>query len=460
MLFGVGTSDHQCEAYDPRWPDDVDCWEQAAPQKRLNVVARGTATEFWDRYPEDIKRAADLGCKLFRFSTSWARIEDSMEHWHEANLRHYADVADCVRENGMEPVVTLLHGAWPLHVEQHGSLHGRDFPDRFACYAGKVAEALRGKVRYWITINETSMLSFCYLKPPRAPRYPRAPGLRPRANVADQLNAVGELIPNLFLANARAYDAIHGAAEDCQVSANPYILGIPDQWFDAIKEAVDDEVEKGHGLGVGHNHKVLWNAAHLLFRHRRGVSTLAGASPSAFNGTLWHLGIAGRLDSDICPPECRGKQDFVAFDYYWGIGRVTKDLHRVGPLLTGRYDQAPVYAGALYRLLTYLSGLFPVQPIWLVENGCVETAAGITRNQYLTDHLEMVKRAEQDGVPVAAYILWSITTNREWGLLATPATDFGLYTIDLDLIPGEPGYQVRRKTESVDLYRSLIKNWS
>ena len=72
FLFGVATADHQCEAFDPRYPDIRDVWETNPGQ-----TPRGRATDFWNRYQEDIKLAAELGCTMFRFSVSWARVEPS-----------------------------------------------------------------------------------------------------------------------------------------------------------------------------------------------------------------------------------------------------------------------------------------------------------------------------------------------------------------------------------------------
>jgi len=70
LLFGVATSDHQFESFDPERPDYRDIWEQQQKQ-----TARGRATDFWNRYPEDVQLARNLGCKLFPFSIAWSRVE-------------------------------------------------------------------------------------------------------------------------------------------------------------------------------------------------------------------------------------------------------------------------------------------------------------------------------------------------------------------------------------------------
>ena len=70
FIFGVATADHQVEAYDARVEDIRDIWE-----RRLQQTLRGRATDFWNRYPEDIGLARELGCTAFRFSIAWSRVE-------------------------------------------------------------------------------------------------------------------------------------------------------------------------------------------------------------------------------------------------------------------------------------------------------------------------------------------------------------------------------------------------
>jgi beta-glucosidase/6-phospho-beta-glucosidase/beta-galactosidase len=63
-----------------------------------------------------------------------------------------------------------------------------------------------------------------------------------------------------------------------------------------------------------------------------------------------------------------------------------------------------------------------------------------------------VRRSVERGAPVEAYLCWSITSNREWGLPFDDGSDFGLYHIDLDTDPSLK----RMPTESSREYASLI----
>jgi beta-glucosidase/6-phospho-beta-glucosidase/beta-galactosidase len=61
-------------------------------------------------------------------------------------------------------------------------------------------------------------------------------------------------------------------------------------------------------------------------------------------------------------------------------------------------------------------------------------------------------RAHQDGVPIKAYVCWSITSNREWGLRFGADSDFGLFHIDLDTDPSLKRYP----TSASNAYKNII----
>ncbi|MFL5802956.1 MAG: family 1 glycosylhydrolase, partial [Roseiflexaceae bacterium] len=222
FLFGVATADHQCEAYDQRYEDIRDVWEQ-----RLGLTVRGRATDFWNRYPEDIGLAQSLGCTAFRLSIAWSRVEPAPGQFDDAAFEHYARVLATIRAAGMEPIVTLHHFTWPLHVEARGGMIADDFPAIFARYAAEVATRLGGQIRYWVTFNEPTQLVYGYVKPWWERNYPVPPGLPAGANTAEQLTAVGKLMRNLFLAHTAGRSVIKRADPDALVGANPMLLGLP-----------------------------------------------------------------------------------------------------------------------------------------------------------------------------------------------------------------------------------------
>jgi beta-glucosidase/6-phospho-beta-glucosidase/beta-galactosidase/ABC-type amino acid transport substrate-binding protein len=224
FLFGVATADHQCEAHDPAVEDVRDLWE-----RKVGQTPRGRATDFWHRYSEDVRLASGLGCRAFRFSVAWARVEPRPGQYDEQAFQHYRELIAAIRAAGMQPILTLLHFTWPLHVEEAGGLIDPEFPVRFRVYATEVARRLGEGVRYWITLNEPTLLPWGYLKLWSQRHYAMPPGLG-NASCARQVEAVAHLIHNLFLSHAAAREAIRAEHPEARVGANPFVLGLPG-WF-------------------------------------------------------------------------------------------------------------------------------------------------------------------------------------------------------------------------------------
>lgn len=225
FLFGVATADHQCEAYDQRYEDIQDVWER---QRKL--VQRGLATDFWNRYEEDITLAQQIGCRAFRLSLSWARLESCPGEFNDEAFAHYRHVLETIRSKGMVAIVTLHHYTWPIHVEQRGGSISPDFPTIFATYAEEVAKRLGDLIQYWITFNEPNQLIYGYFK---AGNYKLPPGLPLGTSVKEQMQAIRKLIPNLFEANARARTVIKKYCPQAKVGTNSFLFGLPTffRWF-------------------------------------------------------------------------------------------------------------------------------------------------------------------------------------------------------------------------------------
>ncbi len=185
------------------------------------------------------------------------------------------------------------------------------------------------------------------------------------------------------------------------------------------------------------------------------ILKIFGALSTSLTSNWWHLGMAGKLPTFLCPQECVGQQDFVGFDYYWGISNLR--LNRIQQLMDaafGRFGNAPVWSGVLYDMLKFHAQLFPDKEIFIVENGCVDVADKVVkREDYLRQHIQQVQRARQDGVKVVGYVSWCITSNREWGLKFGPDSDFGLYHVGLDHDPDLK----RQPTPAATAYRDIIK---
>jgi beta-glucosidase/6-phospho-beta-glucosidase/beta-galactosidase len=450
LLFGVANSDHQCEAFDSAWPPDIrDGWELEHPRKN--------ATRFWDLYRTDVDNAAELGCKIFRFSISWPRVQPlSTGGFSAPALQHYADHARYIRAKDMEPLVTLLHFSWPAWIQDVGTkplngLLSEEFLDRFRQYAECVADALP-EVKYWCTINEPTGLIMGFLFPSEW-HLAFPPGL----DGIDAVQALEALIPNLFKAHARAYKVIKERLPKAFVGANPAVLGLPSDQ----KRSMEKELQ-----AITNRDSLSKHVKRLRRSGRAGVGHYSFLGPliayhttitSALSGNWWHLGMAGQLSTYLCPEECSDKQDYIGLDYYWGVNawwRVLRIARLIGALVQGQYAGAPVWPQGLRQEINFLKELFrnSPKPMLILENGCVDSADGYSRERYLREHVAEVLNARTDGADVLAYICWSISTNRELGAPANPQSDFGLFHIDLD----NDSSLARTSTVSALAYKELI----
>ena len=229
FIFGVATADHQCEAIDPKYVDIRDWWEKMGDPK----VARNKATDFWYLYKGDIDKAKDLGCTAFRFSISWSRIEPAPGQFNQEAIEHYKGLIDKIISSGMKPILTIHHFTWPIHVQDRGGMTADEFPDLYAKYVSVLASHFAKDVPYWITFNEPNLLMGGYLKPWWDEKYAAPPGLPEDATTADQVDAVGKLIRNLFLANKKAYEIIKAENPQAQVGVNQYFYGLP-SWLQKL----------------------------------------------------------------------------------------------------------------------------------------------------------------------------------------------------------------------------------
>src|SRR5262249_2060985 len=108
------------------------------------------------------------------------------------------------------------------------------------------------------------------------------------------------------------------------------------------------------------------------------------------------------------------------------------------------------------------------------ENGIVDQAGAfkirgedpprdvVDRATYLREHVRQVQRARAAGVDVQGYFVWSLTSNREWGLRFGPGTDFCLYHVDLnrdpDLAPARASRPLTiQPTPAVEEYWRIIR---
>lgn len=187
--WGVATSAHQVEGgLSNDWTEwEIKNAEALAREARARVWPKyilerfpspidpenyrsGRAADHYNRFRDDIRLAGDMGVNAYRFSIEWSRVEPEEGKFNAGAIEHYRAVIRALRENGMEPFVTLWHWTLPQWVAKRGGWGSRKTIFYFSRFCKKIAEEFRDSVHFWIILNEpglwTSEAYLFGLKPP------------------------------------------------------------------------------------------------------------------------------------------------------------------------------------------------------------------------------------------------------------------------------------------------------
>lgn len=121
--------------------------------KNPDEFVSGVACDSWNQFEQDIVCLKELGVNSYRFSLEWSRIEPERGQFDEAVIERYAFFVRRLKEEGIEPFVTLWHWPLPLWVRDQGGWLSTQTIDDFVEFSKKIVESLP-EVRFWITINE------------------------------------------------------------------------------------------------------------------------------------------------------------------------------------------------------------------------------------------------------------------------------------------------------------------
>lgn len=180
--------------------------EQALADKE-GYYPRRSAIDFYHTYKEDLALMKEMGFKCFRTSFNWTRIypNGDEETPNEAGLKFYDDLIDEMLKNGIEPVMTVSHYEMPVALALKKGFLDPACIDHFVKYCVTLFERYKGKVKYWILLNQINCLGgwgeFSSL------------GLLEGYSKND----VYQALHNQFVACAKATKAAHEISSDLQI---------------------------------------------------------------------------------------------------------------------------------------------------------------------------------------------------------------------------------------------------
>jgi beta-glucosidase len=442
FVWGAAAAAYQIEGAASADGRGLSIWDTFSrePGRVFEGHTGDVACDHYHRWGEDVALMREVGLKAYRLSLAWPRIlPQGTGTPNEKGLAFYDRLIDGLLAAGITPWVTLYHWDLPLALQHRGGFLNRDIVEWFGDYAALVAARLGDRVSHWMTFNEPPCsIGLGYQEGVHAP------GLK--LPFADCLLG-GH---NLLLAHGRGVQALRsGCRGPVQIS-----LALTGRERIPATDSLAD-IEAARRSYFSCTEHGMWNLAWwgdpVVLGHYPddGLEAFAAdlpaigaddmkliAQPLDFLGYNCYSGFRVRANAKGNPePVPNG----------WGIGNPRGTL----PWLNIAPD-APYWAARFQHERYKL-------PVVFTENGYCNTdfvhldgkVHDPQRIDFVTRYLRGIRRAIDDGVPVAGYFYWSIMDNFEWR--EGYKDRFGLVHVD---------YQTQQRTpkDSAWWYRDVIRS--
>jgi beta-glucosidase len=408
FLWGSATAAHQVEGNCTRnhWWE----WEQEGLRQRPGGYVRdgsvsGIACDYYHRFDDDHRLAAELGHQALRISIEWSRVEPERGRFDEAELDHYRRVCDSMLQRGLVPTVTLHHFTNPIWAQREGGWENPEMASWLARFAAYAVRGLGGRVKLWWTINE----------PMIAPALGYMFGMHPPC-VRDPARAL-VVARNTLLAHRAMYRA--------------------------AREAATHTVEVGPVLAMIHFEPLDPGSA---------ADQALAQSSDRFMNEFFLAGLRDGVVADEPVDALQGSYDVIGVNYYMrvlceaGGGDVAISGARRAAQPERWVDEMgwEVFPDGLRRCLLRAGRLG--KPVYVTENG-MATLDDTARTEHLYAHLEKVRGAIDEGADVRGYFYWSMMDNFEWA--EGYSRHFGLVAVDRQTLE-------RRPRPTAFVYRDII----
>lgn len=401
LEFGVASASYQVEGAWNEGGKGESIWDRFThtPGNIADGTNADKACDFYHRYKEDIRLAADLGFQVFRLSVSWPRIyPDGTGRINQEGIDFYRNVLQEIKKHGMKVSLTIYHWDLPQKLQDRGGWGNRESVNWYLEYAKTLFHEYGDLVDYWITLNEPFNSSILgYWTGEHAPGY---------HDYSLALTAAHHLL------------LAHGAAVREFRKLN-------------LKSEIGITLNMNYAYPADPENKDDVEAAKRLMDQNN----------SLFGGPAWNGEYPGELfdylrKQGVILPEIREgdmeqihqKLDFFGLNNYFAD--VVKADDSVWPLklktvTCGRSltdADWEVWPEGMHDLLVWIQKTYRPEKLIITENGManndwVDTNGNVqdpNRIDFFKRYLAEVRRAMDEGVPVKGYYVWSLTDNFEW----------------------------------------------
>lgn len=134
-----------------------DLWYKNDRHVWHNGYGPAVATDFINRFQEDVQLMKLAGLTHYRTSINWSRFLTDYENVtvDEEYAAYYDQLFDALLANGITPMICLEHYELPGYLlEKYGGWGSKTVVELFVRYAEKVFARYHPKVTRWFTFNE------------------------------------------------------------------------------------------------------------------------------------------------------------------------------------------------------------------------------------------------------------------------------------------------------------------
>lgn len=409
FLVGAATAAHQVEGNNIH----SDYWAMEHMKYGNFNEPSLDAVDHYNRYEEDIKMVAEAGLNAYRFSIEWARIEPKQGVYDENEIEHYRKVLTCCRENGVEPIVTMMHFTSPKWLIENGGWENEATVEAFKNYCQYVTEQLGDLMHYVCTINEANM------------------GIQVAAISARYRAQMMAKMQRMQQGGAEEKKDLEGTAQ-VGMNFNDMMANMQKQKEENVEIFGTDTLQAFVSARTPEGDMLVIRA------HQAARAAMKAVKPELQIGLTLSL---HDIQAQEGGEETAAKEWVDEFTHY--VPYIKEDdffgLQNYSRSLIGPNGILPVPEGAEITQMDYEyypEGLEHVirrvyeempMPIMVTENG-IATADDTRRVAYIQTAMKGVENCIQDGIPVKGYMYWSMMDNFEWqkGFGMT----FGLISVD------------------------------
>lgn len=391
-----------------KWNEETKKYEMCLDPDK--VYLSHDAVDGYHRYREDLKLMAGMGFNSFRTSIAWGRIfpNGDEEEPNEAGLAFYEDMFRCMRELGMEPVITLSHYETPLHlVTEYGGWSNPKLIGFWKRYVETVFTRYRGIVKLWLTFNEVNNMF-------RVPLV--AAGVLTVRDPADPSDPIGsttkqdiwDAYHNILVANAETVRLGHEIDPENQVGCMLTSSSVATYPYNCDPRNVFGALESQR-------------MANFYF----GDPFCLGIVPTYLKKVWKEQGVTVCFTEEELALIRKYTVDFFSFSYYRSStydydyamhGDTGGLVGKENPYLKDKAPQPwgwPVDPEGIRYTLNVLYDRYHL-PLYIVENGVgldeklneEGTIDDDFRVHYIEEHLKNVALALEDGVDCRGYLYW------------------------------------------------------